>query len=341
MKLHIHAPRIVPLERYGASGRLLGYNAVIQNLSEALVASGVEADETAPVHLMITPPYLYQRPAGKSWSIGLSMWESDKLPKEMQAVFEADLLIVPSSFCRSVFLKAGCRKPIMVVPLGIWPEHWPEPRQDRPGDTVRRFLWVGAPDTRKGIDVLLSAWKQAFWRDHPTNAELSIVDPRATLTIKTTVEPGLPAVGNHQLPGVSFITERLPFDELRQLYLAHDVFIFPSFGEGFGLPVLEAMAAGLLVISPAHTGLRDFVNRRVAWVLETKKAPAHYGVPVTIPVPKISHLKTLLRFAVDGDYAATATHRANAREVALSLTWMRTAEQILAVIRRYVREAVA
>ena len=125
------------------------------------------------------------------------------------------------------------------------------------------------------------------------------------------------------------ISERLPWHALRDLYLEHDVFVFPSFGEGFALPVLEAMAAGLLVIAPAHSGMKDFVNRGNAWVIECTKTRAQYGVSVQVPLPKLSHLTSLLRSAVEGDYALTASLRARARADALALSWDATAQRIV------------
>jgi glycosyltransferase involved in cell wall biosynthesis len=288
--------------------------------------------DEAPVALHITPPFLFERTPEK-FCVALSMWESDRLPRDMFAIMDADMLIVPSSFCRTVFQRAGFRKPVVVVPLGIWPEQWDQQARTAPEDGVRRFLWVGAPDTRKGIDVLVRAWREAFAAD----------DSRVHLTIKTTVEPGLPPVPMHALDGVArclFIAERLSWPDLRALYLMHDVFLFPTFGEGFGLPVLEAMAAGLLCLTPAHTGLKDFVHRGVAWIVQTERARAQYGVSTIIPLPKLSHLKALMRAAVE-DFPSTVELRQRASAWAKQFSWERTVTGMLQAIQRYARRRVA
>lgn len=326
MKLDLRFPRLHDIEEYGASGRLLGYASVINNVSEALSMAGVEFTEESPVALQITPPFLFKPVRGKV-NVAMSMWETREFIPENRPVFDADVIIVPSSFCRSVFKRAGYRGPIVVVPLGIWAEHWAVGRDERPGDTVRRFLWVGAPDPRKGIDLLKRLW------------DFAVDDPCVHLTIKTTVEPGVPSVGTHQLPGVTFIANRLRWADMWALYCAHDVFLFPTLAEGFGLPALEAMAAGLLLIAPVHSGLRDFVNRRVAWCVDTTKVRGYYGTDVVLAAPKLSHMRALMHAAVE-DYAMTTELRQRATTHAHTFTWNRTAEGVLAAIRRYAGRAV-
>jgi glycosyltransferase involved in cell wall biosynthesis len=52
----------------------------------------------------------------------------------------------------------------------------------------------------------------------------------------------------------------VPYAELLQLYNACDVFVFPSFYEGFGLPVLEAMACGRAVVCSDASALPEVVD---------------------------------------------------------------------------------
>ena len=52
-------------------------------------------------------------------------------------------------------------------------------------------------------------------------------------------------------------TGRLPMADLRVLYSSADLFVFPSIYEGFGMPVLEAMACGAPVITSNRTALPE------------------------------------------------------------------------------------
>jgi glycosyltransferase involved in cell wall biosynthesis len=52
----------------------------------------------------------------------------------------------------------------------------------------------------------------------------------------------------------------LPHEEVLAEMGRHDVFVFPSLFEGFGLVILEAMSRGLPVITTAHTAGPDFIS---------------------------------------------------------------------------------
>ena len=208
------------------------------------------------------------------------MWETKDLPEKMiRGVAPADMLIVPSTFCKTVFRHGGFQKPIAVVPLAFGPSsgNFLRPSVHRSA-SVPFCGWV--VKTPQGLAVFMSeAWTRAF----------AIGDP-AALTVKTSSDPGETRMRNLRYGRVQFLTHKMSWPELQALYLGHEVYVNTSVGEGYGLIALEAMAAGMLVITPRHTGLADFVHSGVAWIVETEKKPGHYGVATVMPAPKVSHL---------------------------------------------------
>ncbi len=126
---------------------------------------------------------------------------------------------------------------VVVAPLGVTPLPDPKPMPWLPAGGY--LLTVGETSPRKGYPVLLTALARAR-----TRIDLVIVGPAAgdEERLRTmTAELGLEA-RVHRLGAVADA-------ELAALYRDALALCFPSVAEGFGLPMLEAMAAGLPVLA--------------------------------------------------------------------------------------------
>src|SRR5262249_6296594 len=102
-----------------------------------------------------------------------------------------------------------------------------------------RFIYAGQISLRKGIPGLLEAWEKVASRD----AELELVGSWQLAQHKKRLLPR----------GVVWRPACSP-EVLRERYRAADVLVFPSFFEGFGLVLLEAMACGLPSIASDASG---------------------------------------------------------------------------------------
>jgi glycosyltransferase involved in cell wall biosynthesis len=207
----------------------------------------------------------------------------------------AAMVICPSVATRDDCLAAGIEADrLRVVPLGVDAA----PAADGEAARVRAryglerpvILFVGTVEPRKNLARLV----QAYERLGPIDAELVLVGPDGWTD--------LPATTARRLGFV-------PPDDLRALYAAADVVAYPSLREGFGLPVLEAMAQGAAVVTSATTS--------------TAEVASDAGLLVD-PLDVDDIAGALRRLLDDPALAAELGSRARAR--AGGFTWARTAE---------------
>lgn len=157
----------------------------------------------------------------------------------------ASRIIVASAFTkRSLTAHDVPEEKIVTLPYGVDLAAFAPAERPR-GDRPFRFLFIGSITARKGVPLLLEAWRKL----KPANAELVFAGP-----ISPRVQPLLP-----NLPGVTFLGKK-PHSELPALVRESDVLVFPSYFEGFGLVVLEAMAGGLPVIASDATVGSDVIT---------------------------------------------------------------------------------
>lgn len=152
-------------------------------------------------------------------------------------------VVTSSEFVRAKVLKRfrlpGGR--VTVVPGGVELSYFHPGVRSRLILPARYVLFVGSLQPRKNLARLLAAWDK-----------IKDVVPVAWLLI---VGTGGSVFRSTALPG----TERVKFlgavpdADLPELYARARAFILPSLDEGFGLPVLEAMASGTMVLA-SHAG---------------------------------------------------------------------------------------
>jgi starch synthase len=165
----------------------------------------------------------------------------------------ADVVLVACSFVEKTIREFYPDKKIALAAYGVDAEFWAPVggkhtaygMRHTANDGPIRFIYAGGCSIRKGIPVLLEAWERAQLRD----AELTLVGSWQLAEDRL-----------KRLPrGVKFVGPVGP-ERLRDLYCESDVFVFPSFFEGFGLVILEAMACGLPVIASDRSAGPDVLD---------------------------------------------------------------------------------
>ncbi|MBZ5684963.1 MAG: glycosyltransferase family 4 protein [Acidobacteriia bacterium] len=113
------------------------------------------------------------------------------------------------------------------------------------------ILYVGAIQPRKNVPRLLSAFAE-LKHNQQIPQKLVIVGPKAWLAAEA-----FRAIQNHPAKGDIVVTGYVPQEDLAYFYNAATVFVYVSICEGFGLPVLEAMACGTPTITSRGSSLEE------------------------------------------------------------------------------------
>ena len=203
-------------------------------------------------------------------------WEFGAIPQEWVDSIRSnvDEIWVPSEYVRQMYVSGGIDAGrIQVVPNGVDLDLF---RPDGPTypletPTGTRFLFVGGLIERKGPDLLLAGYLDAFQgRDDVT---LVIKDFGAD-----TIYPGADRTQLEQyaregtLPRIVYLHGDLSDEEMAALYRSCHVMVLPYRGEGFCMPALEAMASGLPVIVPAGGPTDEFVPDAACWRVPARRA---------------------------------------------------------------------
>lgn len=277
-------------------------------------------------------------------------WEESALPQAFCRDFNQHLHLITSmsSWVTRTLQDNGVTTPIVTVGLGA--DHIlrvePDARQLpplTPADGWLTLLHVSSCFPRKGVDVLLAAYGATF-----------SASDRVRLIIKTfpnphhdiTAELAAWRAAHPAAPAVELINQDLPDAALRALYQLADVLVAPSRGEGFGLPLAEAMLHRLPVITTARGGQADFCTPDTAWLIDCQPARAQSHLKAAASIwfePSVTHLiKILAEFAdafMTGRLEAYTQAQVNAAEALIRqrFTWRAVARatcQALEAVRQ-------
>jgi glycosyltransferase involved in cell wall biosynthesis len=208
---------------------------------------------------------------------------------------------------------------VRAIPLGVDQDF----RQPVPPEVARALreryrlggdpfvLFVGKLARRRNLPMLVEAFADARRRlATPHRLVLAGADPLGIAPSLTALAP------DDALRLAGHVSE----DDLRALFHEAEAFVYPSAYEGFGLPVLEAMAAGTPVLTIANSSLAEVAGDAALLLPEATRE---------------SLAVTLAQLLADPARRHELTKRGRARAALFS--WRRTAQETLAVLE----EAVA
>ncbi|MBA7515276.1 D-inositol-3-phosphate glycosyltransferase [subsurface metagenome] len=175
-------------------------------------------------------------------------------------------------------------------------------------------------------------------KDACNTEKIRILMPYRPIRWKGT-EDGLKAFGmvKEKYPDVEFIMygakrgkdipewikfyERLSDNELRQLYSSSDIFVYPSWTEGFGLPPMEAMACGCAVVATNVGGVPDYAINGETVLASPPRNPKALA-------------QNIIRLIENEDDRRRIAE--NGYNYVKPFTWNRTTDQLEEVFKKYV-----
>jgi GT2 family glycosyltransferase len=260
--------------------------------------------------------------------VGWSMLEVTGLPRAwVDGCNSMDEVWVPATFNLETFGQSGVTVPIRVMPLGVDTGYLnPGITGFRPSDRFT-FLSVFEWGERKAPEILLQAFAEEFKEAEDVVLLLAVYNRDPTVDVRREVARlDLPP----SAPIVLMVNPEFADYQMGSLYRSADCFVLSSRGEGWGMPVLEAMACGLPAIATNWSGPADFLTAEVGYPLEVAsmvdaEARCPYYDGFQWAQPDADHLRFLLRQVFDHPEDARAKGKAAAAEVARSYTWQHAA----------------
>jgi len=224
------------------------------------------------------------------------------------ALSDVDLVLCPSMATMNDCIEAGFdEKRLRFVPHGVAIQSV----DDRDIERVRSqhaltrdyVLWTGTVEPRKNLPGLLRAWAQL-----EANADLVLVGPQGW---NEDLDKHIGAARD-RVKVLGF----LPQLDLAPIYAGAAVFCYPSFTEGFGLPVLEAMAQGTPVVTSTGTSTAEIAE----------------GAGLLVDPRDASSISDAIGRILNDNELATQLAR-KGRERAKTYSWGKSAETTLAAYR--------
>lgn len=220
---------------------------------------------------------------GHARAIGHGIFETNSLLKSfVKGCNTMDSIIVPTPFHQQTFREAGVHCPIEVVPEGVDTERF-QPIGSGLKHVPERFtfLFVAQLSYRKGIDLVLDAFLNLFQNHDDVQLVLRCYlkdgSPKDLAEVTRVVK--VFREEKKITRGHILLLENVPDQHLPAMYRSAHVLLAPFRGEGWGLPIVEALATEVPVIATGWGGPMSYLSEETAHLLPYTLKPIPESVP--------------------------------------------------------------
>lgn len=253
----------------------------------------------------LSAPVDFHRFYGKR-RIGYTVWETTRLPPGWNGILnKMDDVWTVSKFCKKTFEDSGVDKDVKVIPEGVDTSIFNPYVQKIPRRSENTFIFfsVFKWERRKGPDVLLKAFSEEFKEDDKVGLVLQTHNP---FLERFNPYEQIVRMNLGKMP----LAEVLPVAEneyeMAKRYASSDCFVLPTRGESWGLPIIEAMACGVPVITTNWGGHLEFMKKDFGWLIDVESMEMPEDEPFFKPYdknewanPSVKHLRELMRYAFE------------------------------------------
>jgi len=265
-------------------------------------------------------------------TIAYTVWETTRIPRQkLSCLDQVDEIWIPSSWGKQVLIENGVRaNKIRVVPEGVDTEFFKPAQQDRASRSASfKFLHVGKWEERKGVKELIRSFCEEFSPREEVELILHCYSPFFSRSDPVAEVRKL----NTRSHTITVSNAPLSASALSNLYAACDAFVLPTRAEGWGLPIIEAMASALPVIVTDYSGHTDFANPDNAYLIKVEKLidvddPLWFQSQIDYgqwAQPDLDHLKQLMRYVYENRDEACEKGLKARKSVVENWTWAHSA----------------
>ena len=268
------------------------------------------------------------------------VFESTRIPVDVLSSAEnADVVWVPSRWGRDVLIANGIDKnKIDIVHEGVNHALF-HPHGRVPEERPFRFLMVGKYEIRKSYPEIF----EAFAAEFGNNPEVELViksDYFKDGNIKA--QQMISDLQSHGFENWRLNWGYVDLRDIALMYRTADVFLSASRGEAWGLPIIEAAASGLPIISTMYSGHAEFLKPiqtslvDVAWNLgpvDCEEYKGYYPFPDgdwgRWAIPRIGSIRDAMRTAYENHAKLSQQALKNSAIIRSRFSWSASADSAI------------
>ena len=193
-----------------------------------------------------------------------TMFETEVLPLGFKEVLnQYDLVLTPSKWGARILSSELAHGRVEVVPLGVDPKifHSWNSKSTIKEEDLFTFLAVGKYEARKSYKEIIEAFELSFPKDSNYRLLLKVDN----LFVSNALEQASELIKPDRSHQITIVRSQPPGSFLKvelmaQFYRSVNCFLFPSKGEGWGLPLIEAISCGIPYIATKYSGQTEYLN---------------------------------------------------------------------------------